>query len=201
MKLEIKEILLQLAFPDTTMLSPPPQKVPTKGAKKKVDIARCRAKVASTSRITSSWECVDSQNPDSQLSPSPTTSSFPKRKGALLGKTSCSPLPPPTRFPKSTPVPKPILVPTSILVLIPIDYMPKFMVPFIEKMVDVIRDEHCGFQAIAEFMVFTEESHIMIHRHLIQELKDHKDDYVRVYTGENRYNYILNGIHEWYCTC
>jgi len=85
--------------------------------------------------------------------------------------------------------------------LIPIDYMPKFMVPFIEKMVDVIRDEHCGFQAIAEFMVFTEESHIMIHRHLIQELKDHKDDYVRVYTGENRYNYILNGIHEWYCTC
>jgi len=68
--------------------------------------------VASTSRIPSSWEHVDSQNLDSQ--PSPTTSSFPKRKGARLGKTSRFPLPPPTRFPKSTPVPKPISVPTSI---------------------------------------------------------------------------------------
>ncbi|KEH28969.1 hypothetical protein MTR_4g019660 [Medicago truncatula] len=52
------------------------------------------------------------------------------------------------------------------------------MVPFIEKVADVIGDEHCGFQTIAEFMGFTEESHIMIHRHLIQELKDHRDDYV-----------------------
>ena len=90
----------------------PPRNVPTKGAKKKVEIARSRAKVASTSRIPSSWEHVDSQNLDSQ--PSPTTSSFPKRKGARLGKTSRFPLPPPTRFPKSTPVPKPISVPTSI---------------------------------------------------------------------------------------
>jgi len=35
MKQEMKEVLWQLAFPDTTMLSPPPRKVPTKGAKKK----------------------------------------------------------------------------------------------------------------------------------------------------------------------
>jgi len=65
----------------------------------------------------------------------------------------------------------------------PIDYMPKFMVPFIEKVVDVIGDGHCGFRALAEFMGLTEESHIMIRRHLIQELKDHRDDY------------ILNGLH------
>jgi len=44
-------------------------------------------------------------------------------------------------------------------------------------------------------MGLTEESHIMIRRHLIQELKDHRDDYVEVYAGENRYNYILNGLH------
>jgi len=60
MKLEMKEVLWQLAFPDTTMLSPPPRKVPTKGAKEKVDIARYRAKVTSTSRIPSSWEVDDS---------------------------------------------------------------------------------------------------------------------------------------------
>jgi hypothetical protein len=35
MKLEIKEGLRLLAFPDTTMLSPPPRKVTTKGASKK----------------------------------------------------------------------------------------------------------------------------------------------------------------------
>jgi hypothetical protein len=40
-------------------------------------------------------------------------------------------------------------------------------------------------------MGLIEESHIMNCRHLIQELKDHRDDYVRVY----RYNYILNGLH------
>jgi len=55
------------------------------------------------------------------------------------------------------------------------------MVPFIEKVVDVIGDGHCGFQAIAEFMGLTEESHIMIRHNLIKELKDHRDDYVRVY--------------------
>jgi len=35
MKLEIKEVLRHLAFPETTTLSPPPRKLPTKGAKKK----------------------------------------------------------------------------------------------------------------------------------------------------------------------
>ena len=92
----------------------------------------------------------------------------------------------------SIPVPKPTPLPTSNPVF---DYMPKFMVPFIEKVVDVIGDGHCGFQAIAEFMGLTEESRIMIRRHLIKELKDHRDDYVRVYMGENRYNYILNDLH------
>ena len=77
----------------------------------------------------------------------------------------------------------------------PIDYMSRFMLPFIEKVVGVIGDGHCGFRAIAEFMGLTEQSHIMIHRHLIQELRHHRDYYVEVYAGEDRYNYILNGLH------
>jgi len=115
---------------------------------------------------------------------------FPKRKGARLGKTSRSPLLPPTRFPKSTMVPKPILVQTSIPVFSPINYMPKFMVPFIEKVVDVIGNGNCGFRDISKFLGLTEESHIMVRRHLIQELKDHKNDCVGVHAGEDRYNYI-----------
>ncbi|KEH24754.1 hypothetical protein MTR_6g004370 [Medicago truncatula] len=109
-------------------------------------------------------------------------------------KTSRSPLPPPTRFPKSNPVPKPIPVPTSILVMSPIDYMTKFMVPFIEKVVDVIDDGNCGFRAITEFLGLTEESHIMVFRHLIQELKDNRNDYVGLYAAEDRYKYILKGL-------
>ena len=62
-------------------------------------------------------------------------------------------------------------------------------------MVDVVGDGYCGFRAIAEFMGLTEENHIMIRRHLIQELKDHRNDYVRVYAGDDHYNYILNGLH------
>jgi len=185
MKLEIKEVLRQLAFSETTMMSPPLRKVPTKGAKKKVNIARSRGKVTSTSRIPSSWEVVDFQNPDSQPSPSPTTSSFKRKRGARLGKTSFSPLPPPTRYPK----------PKAIPVNRPIDYMSRFLLPFIEKVVDVLGDEHCGFRAIADFMRLTEENHIMIRTHLIQELKDHRDDYVEVYAGDDRYNYILNDLH------
>nr|ABD32313.1 Ovarian tumour, otubain [Medicago truncatula] len=167
------------------MMSPPPRKVPTKGAKNKVDIARSKIKITSTSRIPSSWEVVDSQNPDSQPSPSPTTSSYKRKKCVRLGKTSLNPLPPPTRYPK----------PKAIPVMRPIDYMPRFMLPFIKKMVDVIGDGHCGFRAIAEFMGLTEKNHIMIRTHLIQELKDHRDDYVEVFAGEDRYNYILNDLH------
>jgi len=35
----------------------------------------------------------------------------------------------------------------------------------------------------------------MIYIHLIQELKDHRDHYVGVYAGEDRYTYILNDLH------
>ena len=111
---------------------------------------------------------VDSQNSDSQ--PSPTTSSFKRKRGARLGKTSLFPLPPSTWYPK----------PKVILVMRPIDYMSHFMLLFIEKVVDVIGDGHFGLRGIAEFMGLTEQSHIMIRTHLIQQLKDHRDDYVEV---------------------
>ncbi|KEH19575.1 hypothetical protein MTR_8g464140 [Medicago truncatula] len=119
MKLEIKEVLRQVAFPETTILSPPPRKV------------------------------VDSQNPDSQPSPSPTTSSFPKKVAPPL--------------------------PTSIPVVSPIDYMSKFMVSFIDKVVDVIGDGHCGFRAIAKFMGLTEEirhGHAVLQSYFIKRPKD-----------------------------
>jgi len=53
--------------------------------------------------------------------------------------TSRSPIPTPIL------VPKPILVPTPKKVLSPIDYMSKFMIPFIENIMDVKGDENCCF--------------------------------------------------------
>jgi len=102
MKLEIKEGLRLLAFPETTMLSPPPRKMPTKGAPKKI-----KTTPKTTRRIPSSWETIDSQHPESQ-------SSQPKRKGARIG---------------ISPVPKPSLVSRNYDPTSPMYYMPKFTRP------------------------------------------------------------------------
>ncbi|AES88190.2 OTU-like cysteine protease [Medicago truncatula] len=62
------------------------------------------------------------------------------------------------------------------------------MGPYIEGIVDVIGDGHCGFRAIAERVGLTEESHVMVRRALIKELKEHRNKYTEVYASEDRYN-------------
>nr|ABN06022.1 Ovarian tumour, otubain [Medicago truncatula] len=176
MKLEIKEGMRLLAFPETTMLSPPPKKVPTKGAPKKI-----KTTPKSTCRIPSTWETIDSQHPGSQSSPRK-KSSQPKRKGARI---DISPVP----------VPKPSLVSRNYDPSNPMYYMPKFMRPHIEGIVDVIGDGHCGFRAIAERVGLTEESHVMVRRVVIKELKEHRNKYIEVYASADRYKYILDGLH------
>jgi len=69
------------------------------------------------------------------------------------------------------------------------------MRPYIEEIVDVIGDGHCGFRAIAESVGLTEESHIVVRRALIKELKEHRNKYIEIYESERRYNYILDGLH------
>ncbi|AES79529.1 hypothetical protein MTR_7g069450 [Medicago truncatula] len=135
MKLEIKEGMRLLAFSETTMSSPPPKKVSTKGS------------IFTTKK-----------------------SSQPKRKGARIG---ISPVP----------VPKPSLVSKNYDPSNPMYYMPKFMRPYIEGIVDVIGDGHCGFRAIAERVGLTEESHVMVRRALIKELKEHRNKYIEVYAS------------------
>ncbi|AES71280.2 FAR1 DNA-binding domain protein [Medicago truncatula] len=170
MKLEIKEGMRLLAFPETTMLSPPPKKVPIKGAPKKIKTTR---------RIPSKWETIDSQHPKSQSSPRKKASQ-PKRKGARID---------------ISPVPKPSLVSRNYDPSNPMYYMPKFMRPYIEGIVDVIGDGDCGFKAIAERVGLTEESHVMVRRALIKELKEHMNKYIEVYASADRYKYILDGLH------
>jgi len=73
--------------------------------------------------------------------------------------------------------------------------MPKFMRPYIEGMVDVIGDGYCGFRVIAEFVGLTEESHVIVQRAVIKDLKEHRNKYIEIYASESRYNYILDGLH------
>jgi len=55
---------------------------------------------------------------------------------------------------------------------------------YIEGIVDVIGDRHCGFRAIAEYVGLTEESHVMVQRALIKELKEHRNKYIKIYTSD-----------------
>ncbi|KEH16110.1 FKBP12-interacting protein of 37 kDa-like protein, putative [Medicago truncatula] len=110
------------------------------------------------------WETIDSQHPESQSSPRK-KSSQPKIKGARIGISPVS-------------VPKPSLVSRNYDPSNPMYYMPKFMRPYIEGIVDVIGDGHCGFRAIAECVGLTEESHAMVRRTLIKELKEHRNKYI-----------------------
>ena len=73
--------------------------------------------------------------------------------------------------------------------------MPKFMRPYIERIVNVIGDGHCGFKAIAKSVSLTEKSHVMVQRALIKELKKHMNKYIEIYASEPQYNYIFDGLH------
>ena len=115
--------------------------------------------------------------------------SQPKRKGALIDISPRSSIQTPV------PVPKLILVPRNYDPLSLMYYMPKFMRPYIERIVDVIGDGYCGFRAIAESLGLTEESHVMVWRVLIQEVKEHRNNYIKIYAGERHYNYILDGLY------
>jgi len=69
------------------------------------------------------------------------------------------------------------------------------MRPYIEEIVDVIGNGHCGFRAIAESVGLTKKSHVMVRRALIEKLKEHRNKYIEIYASKRRYNYILDGLH------
>ncbi|AES72291.1 hypothetical protein MTR_3g088130 [Medicago truncatula] len=54
--------------------------------------------------------------------------------------------------------------------------MLKFKKPFNKKIVDIKGNDNCGFWATTVFLGLTEESHIIVRRHLIQEVKDRIND-------------------------
>lgn len=125
MKVHRKEQFLQFVFPETTSIHPPPKKVNTKEAPKKdKNIIRW------TKRSPSLWEHVESRDLETHASHIKAT--WLTRE--ITSKSNISPNPP-------------------ILILIKFniphkEQIPTFMYEFIEKVVDVDSDGHCGFRAV-----------------------------------------------------
>ena len=151
MKLYIKEMMRQIAFPETINLCPPSKKAVTKGATKR---KRTTLKMSSTGRIPSRWETIDSQNPDSQ--PSQPKRLLPKRKDARLDTYS--------RTQASSSTSKPFRnIPY-------ISQIPNIMRPFVEEIENVKGDGHCGFRVVARHLGMDKENHVLVRQALIQEL-------------------------------
>jgi histone-lysine N-methyltransferase SETD2 len=170
MKMQIKEELRLTAYPETTSVNAPVKKCDTKGAKKRT---RSAVSDSSTAREPSHWEHVDRQFPDSQGSQS--KPSRPKRKTARIGTSS----------PFSTPGKR----------IRDIRYMPRSMHPFIEDIIDVAPDGHCGFRVVAQHLGKGQDSQGLIRLALIRELTMFRSDYLRFYESEERLQYVLEGLH------
>ena len=74
------------------------------------------------------------------------------------------------------------------------------MRPFVEEIVNVKGDGHCGFRVVARHLGMDEEDHELVRQTLIQELRNHNSNYMPIYDTEERYNKILNGLHPPKCT-
>jgi hypothetical protein len=170
MKLQIRDALRMIAYPQTTSLTAPVKNCDTKGAKKRKKSARSDS---STTRSPSYWEHIDSQFPDSQASQS--KPSRPRRKTARIGHSS------------------PIATPAKRIPYI--QYMPLFMHPYIEDIIDVKPDGHCGFRVIANHLSKGEDSQGLIRLALIRELTMFRSDYLKIYVTEERLQYILDGLY------
>ncbi|GAU20665.1 hypothetical protein TSUD_230790 [Trifolium subterraneum] len=170
MKLQIRDQLRQIAYPEITSLTPPVKQLDTKGAKKRGRSSKCNS---STTRSPSYWEYIDAQYPDSQTSQS--QPSKPKRKTARIGTLS------------------PNAIPGRSIRYI--EYMPPFMHSHIEDIIDVKGDGHCGFRVAAEYLNKGEDCQGLIRHKLIRELTMFRKEYLNIYGTEKRLQYILDGLY------
>ncbi|XP_058783287.1 uncharacterized protein LOC131657963 [Vicia villosa] len=165
-------------------MKPPSQPVKTKGAPMKL---KPTPNGNSTTRAPSYCEHVDKNFPNSptQKSQKSQTSS---NKGARISK------PPPTPIPSTIPIIKEMPITSKIPF---IDEMPVFMHPYIERIINVARDGNCGYQAVSALLGNGEYSHTLVRHQLIQELKTHKESYMRLYGEEFKFEAVNEALVPW----
>jgi len=61
--------------------------------------------------------------------------------------------------------------------------------------VNVKGDGNCGFRVIARHLGMDEDNNVLVRHALINELKNHKSDYLPIYGTEKCFKVILDGLH------
>lgn len=163
MKLHIKKQLRN--YLEITDLKPHSEPVKTKDVPKKVKPTQSDN---STRRSPSYFEHVDSHFPDS-LTLKSQKSVF---KDARISKPS--PLLP---LPKIKHIKE-----TSF-----------FMHKYIERIVDVIGDDNCGFRVVSGLLGKGEDDYQFVYRHL-QKMTTHRESYTKLYGNKATYDTILNAL-------
>ncbi|PNX83262.1 OTU-like cysteine protease [Trifolium pratense] len=72
--------------------------------------------------------------------------------------------------------------------------MPKFMHSYIEGIIDVEGDSNCGYRVIALDSRNNENDFEAIKVDMINELRLHMDDYLKLYGGEERLAYVREAL-------
>ncbi|XP_045794137.1 uncharacterized protein LOC123889008 [Trifolium pratense] len=83
---------------------------------------------------------------------------------------------------------------TNLFTIPQINYMPDFMHPYIEHIVDVKRDGNCGYRVIALDDKNDEDDYELIKESMVNELNLYKSIYLELYGGEDRLAYITNAL-------
>lgn len=65
---------------------------------------------------------------------------------------------------------------------------------YIERIINVEGEGNCGFQAISHLLFKGEDDYQFVHRHLIQEMKTHRESYTKLYGNKPNYDTILNAL-------
>jgi len=68
------------------------------------------------------------------------------------------------------------------------------MQDFIEDIVDVKADDNCGYRVIASLLGLGEDSWCLVHNHLLIELGQRRDDYIILFGGIDRYEYLKRSL-------
>ncbi|XP_058772002.1 uncharacterized protein LOC131645808 [Vicia villosa] len=72
-----------------------------------------------------------------------------------------------------------------------------FMHKYIERIVNVAGDGKCGYRAVSGLFGNGKDSHTLARYQLIQELKKHKDSYMRLYGEEVKFEAVNEALVPW----
>ena len=68
-----------------------------------------------------------------------------------------------------------------------LDQFQPFMHDFIDKIADVKGDGNCGYRSVADLLGIGQDSWSVIRNHLLKELANFSEDYIKLFGGTERF--------------